>query len=81
MGLKGRCMCGAIRYELESDPFDAGWCHCRTCQQLDAACTTEIEPARWVVDRTQKRRQLVLLEPRHDASSAGARASSATMDG
>ena len=25
-------MCGAVRYELQSDPFDAGWCHCRTCQ-------------------------------------------------
>src|SRR5688500_4168621 len=25
-------MCGAIRYRLASTPFDAGWCHCRTCQ-------------------------------------------------
>jgi hypothetical protein len=25
-------MCGAVRYELKSTPFDAGWCHCRTCQ-------------------------------------------------
>ena len=31
-GLTGGCMCGAVRYELESDPFDCGWCHCRTCQ-------------------------------------------------
>jgi hypothetical protein len=28
----GGCLCGAVRYELASDPFDAGWCHCRTCQ-------------------------------------------------
>jgi hypothetical protein len=21
-----------VRYCLASDPFDAGWCHCRTCQ-------------------------------------------------
>ena len=32
MSLTGRCMCGAVRYELQSEPFDAGWCHCRTCQ-------------------------------------------------
>ena len=32
MGLTGGCMCGAVRYELASDPFDCGWCHCRTCQ-------------------------------------------------
>lgn len=28
----GGCLCGAIRYRLASAPFDAGWCHCRTCQ-------------------------------------------------
>jgi len=32
MGLTGGCMCGAVRYELQSAPFDCGWCHCRTCQ-------------------------------------------------
>jgi hypothetical protein len=32
MGLKGGCLCGSVRYELTSDPFDCGWCHCRTCQ-------------------------------------------------
>ncbi|HEY0326237.1 MAG TPA: GFA family protein [Allosphingosinicella sp.] len=29
---EGGCACGAVRYRLESAPFDAGWCHCRTCQ-------------------------------------------------
>ena len=28
----GRCACGSVRYRLASAPFDAGWCHCRTCQ-------------------------------------------------
>src|SRR5688500_6657677 len=29
---EGGCACSAVRYRLESPPFDAGWCHCRTCQ-------------------------------------------------
>jgi len=28
----GGCCCGTVRYRLGSDPDDAGWCHCRTCQ-------------------------------------------------
>lgn len=28
----GGCACGTVRYELRSAPYDAGWCHCRTCQ-------------------------------------------------
>jgi hypothetical protein len=30
-------MCGAVRYELRSAPFDCGWCHCRTCQLTSGA--------------------------------------------
>jgi hypothetical protein len=26
-----------VRYELKSEPFDAGWCHCRTCQRNSGA--------------------------------------------
>jgi hypothetical protein len=35
--LSGGCACGAVRYELKSEPFDAGWCHCRICQLSGAA--------------------------------------------
>ena len=35
--LTGGCMCGAVRYELKSDPSDSGWCHCRTCQLFSGA--------------------------------------------
>ena len=33
----GGCLCGAVRYELKSRPFDCGWCHCRTCQLYGGA--------------------------------------------
>lgn len=30
--LTGRCLCGTVKFRLDSAPFDAGWCHCRSCQ-------------------------------------------------
>ena len=35
--MKGGCSCGAVRYRLASEPFDTGWCHCRTCQRISGA--------------------------------------------
>lgn len=48
----GGCLCGAVRYELSSNPFDAGWCHCRTCQLFGGApaiafASVPIEDFRW----------------------------------
>lgn len=34
---EGGCACGAIRYRLDSAPFDAGYCHCRICQLTSGA--------------------------------------------
>jgi hypothetical protein len=36
-GLAGGCACGNVRYRLESEPFDAGYCHCRICQLTSGA--------------------------------------------
>jgi hypothetical protein len=33
----GGCACRAVRYELRSAPYDAGWCHCRICQLSSGA--------------------------------------------
>ena len=35
--IEGGCVCGAVRYRLESEPSLSGWCHCTTCQKLSGS--------------------------------------------
>ncbi len=35
--MKGKCLCGAVNYELTSQPQDAYYCHCRDCQYLSGS--------------------------------------------
>lgn len=32
-GLKGGCLCGAVRYELKAEPTVTAICHCTHCQR------------------------------------------------
>lgn len=34
--IRGRCLCGAVRYETEAAPITARFCWCRVCQYLAA---------------------------------------------
>ncbi len=45
--LSGACLCGAIAYELEGDPIDAGFCHCRLCQRSSGAPVVAWGTWRW----------------------------------
>lgn len=33
----GGCLCGALRYRVNGDLVDAGYCHCRLCQRANGA--------------------------------------------
>ena len=35
--LEGGCACEAIRYRLDAEPYDVGYCHCRMCQRASGA--------------------------------------------
>lgn len=35
--IEGGCHCGAIRYRIDDDLIDAGYCHCDICQQTTGA--------------------------------------------
>ena len=37
MPMKGSCLCGAVRYEIDCLDRPIGLCHCRTCRKAHAA--------------------------------------------
>lgn len=37
MSLEGGCLCGAVRYRLDAEPFGAGYCHCSMCRKSSGA--------------------------------------------
>jgi hypothetical protein len=37
MKLDGGCLCGKIRYRVNAQIIDAGYCHCRQCQRASGA--------------------------------------------
>ena len=36
---EGGCLCGAVRYRINGEPFASGICHCRTCRKVSSAPT------------------------------------------
>ena len=55
----GGCLCGAVRYRLASEPYDAGWCHCRTCQLNSgspAMAFASVAVADWLIEQGEPRR-------------------------
>lgn len=35
--LDGGCLCGAVRYRIDGNLIDSGYCHCRMCQRASSA--------------------------------------------
>ncbi len=35
--LTGRCLCGAIRFTTNAEPFQVSWCHCKDCRRQTGA--------------------------------------------
>lgn len=56
--LAGGCACGAVRFELQAEPWDTGWCHCRTCQLNSgspAMVFSSVAPEAYVVTAGEER--------------------------
>jgi len=37
MDRQGGCLCGHVRYLIDAEPLDAGFCHCKLCQGASGA--------------------------------------------
>ena len=37
MILEGGCLCGAVRYRADAEPWGAGYCHCSMCRKSSGA--------------------------------------------
>jgi hypothetical protein len=44
--LTGPCTCGAIRYRLDAEPSDGGYCHCTICRRTAGASVMALRPYR-----------------------------------
>ncbi len=56
--VKGGCACGTIRFELTSEPYDCGWCHCTICRAVSGApamvfATVPVDDCRFVSGESQ----------------------------
>ena len=56
MAIKGSCLCGAVKYEVDQLDAPIGHCHCRTCQKahaapFNAAARVNREHFRWMQGR------------------------------
>lgn len=37
MTIAGGCLCGAVRYRTDAEPWGAGYCHCSMCRKSSGA--------------------------------------------
>lgn len=44
--LTGRCLCGAVRYEVHGKPGPVAYCHCRTCRRANGTAFAANAPVR-----------------------------------
>ena len=40
--MRGGCLCGAVRYEIDGEPFAMGACHCRDCLYVSGGAPANV---------------------------------------
>ncbi|GLQ57253.1 GFA family protein [Devosia nitrariae] len=67
----GGCLCGAVRYEVRGEPYQAGVCHCLTCRKLTGSAFSVT--ADWRLDQFSMTGEVKTFERRQFCPACGAR--------
>ena len=68
---EGGCLCGAVRYRLEGEPFLIGTCHCLDCRKESGAVFTFY--AKWPIDTFRYTGEIRTREGRSFCPECGGR--------
>ena len=67
----GGCLCGAVRYQVQGEPFRAGVCHCTICRKLTGSAFAIT--AEWRSENFSMTGDLQTYERRQFCPSCGSR--------
>lgn len=67
----GGCLCGSIRYQVSSEPYVSGLCHCATCRKLTGSFFSAT--ANWRLDQFSYTGELETFERRQFCPRCGSR--------
>lgn len=67
----GGCLCGAVRYEVQGEPYVSGLCHCTTCRKLTGSSFSAT--ANWGRDQFNMTGEPQTYERRQFCPTCGAR--------
>lgn len=67
----GRCLCGAVKYEVRGEPFQSGLCHCTICRKLTGSSFSAT--ANWHSDQFRMTGELRTYERRSFCPNCGSR--------
>ncbi|MDB5587070.1 MAG: glutathione-dependent formaldehyde-activating [Devosia sp.] len=67
----GGCLCGAVRYQVQGEPYISGLCHCATCRKLTGSPFSAT--ANWHLSQFQMTGEIQTYERRSFCPTCGSR--------
>ena len=68
---QGGCLCGAVRYAVEGEPYQSGLCHCTTCRKITGSAFSAT--ANWKKSKFRTEGNTTTFEGRSFCPTCGSR--------